>query len=86
MLQNSFYFLTPPNILTIIDLTMQNGEYVLAHIDLHWNSSEHDLSDYTSQTAVLEAQLHHYDLRFDSYEQARHVQGATLAVAMLFEV
>ena len=61
---------------------LQRGEYVLAHIDLHWNSSEHQVEGELYQ---VEAQLHHFDLRYDTYQQALE-HGATVSLALLLQV
>ena len=66
---------------------LQTGNYALGHIDLHWNTSEHLLSSEDGAQTVMEAQLHHFDLRYDTYQQAREAgPGATLVLAVLFEV
>lgn len=62
---------------------LQPGTYVLGFIDLHWNTSEHSIQ---GQKTVVEAQLHHFDLNYDSYEEASKVDGALLSIAVGFEV
>ena len=34
----------------------------------------------------LEAQLHHFDLSYGTYEEAAEVPGAVLGIALLFKV
>jgi hypothetical protein len=55
----------------------------LAFIDLHWSTTEHAIKD---NKLNMEAQLHHFNSWFDTYEDAVANQGQTLAVAILFEV
>ena len=63
---------------------IQDGIFALAYIDLHWATSEHSVAGET--TADLEMQLHHFDLSFDSYENAVKVPGATISLSLLFKV
>ena len=59
------------------------GTYVLAFIDYHWNISEHYV---LGKHGDLEAQLHHFDLSYGTYEEAAEVPGAVLSIALLFKV
>ena len=59
------------------------GRYVLGFIDFHWNISEHYV---LGKPADVEAQLHHFDLSYDTYEEAAKVPGALLSIAILFQV
>ena len=68
----------------LIFLYLQDGTFALAYIDLHWATSEHSVAGET--TADLEMQLHHFDLSFDSYENAVKVPGATISLSLLFKV
>ena len=61
----------------------QMGTYVLGFIDYHWNISEHYV---LGKHGDLEAQLHHYDLSYGTYEEAVEVPGAVLSIALLFKV
>ncbi len=60
---------------------LQDGTYYLGHIDLHWAKSEH-----FPEQGNLEMQLNHFDLSYDSYEEASKVPGATLSIGLLFKV
>ena len=64
-------------------LLYQMGTYVLGFIDYHWNISEHYV---LGKHGHLEAQLHHYDLSYGTYEEAVEVPGAVLSIALLFKV
>jgi hypothetical protein len=55
----------------------------LAFIDLHWTTSEHSIDNIKLH---MEAQFHHFNTWFDSYEDAVEFNGGTVAVAVLFEV
>ena len=55
----------------------------MSHIDLHWKSSEHAIDN---QFQRLEMQLNHFDLSYNSYEEASKIPGATLSVGLLFGV
>ena len=56
----------------------------MSHIDLHWGTSEHCIY---GQKGDLEMQLNHFDLSFDDYEEASEAsEGATLALALVFQV
>ena len=61
----------------------QTGSYYLSHIDLHWKSSEHSIDN---EFQDLEMQLNHFDLSYNSYEEASKIPGATLSVGLLFKV
>jgi len=61
----------------------QGGTYNLAFIDLHWATSEHFIN---GQKLNMEAQLHHYNSWFQSYEEALEHEGGTMAVAVLMKV
>ena len=63
---------------------LQDGTFTLAYIDLHWATSEHNVIG--QDPADLEMQLHHFDLSFDSYENAVKVPGATISLSLLFKV
>ena len=62
---------------------MQSGNYSLAFVDLHWDSSEHEVG---GRQFDMEAQFHHYNPWFDSYEDAVEHPGQTMVIAILFEV
>ena len=55
----------------------------MSHIDLHWTTSEHCID---GQKGDLEMQLNHFDLSFDDYEEASETPGATIALALIFQV
>ena len=61
----------------------QTGSYYLSHIDLHWKSSEHSIDN---EFQDLEMQLNHFDLSYNSYEEASKIPGATLSFGLLFKV
>ena len=61
----------------------KRGNYTLAFLDLHWESSEHEVN---GEKLQMEAQLHHYNPWFDSYEDAVEHPGQTLVLAILFQV
>ena len=63
---------------------LQDGSYTLGHIDLHWDNSEHIVNG--EHTSDMEMQLIHYDMAFDSYEEASKIPGATLSLGLLFRV
>jgi len=60
-----------------------DGTFSLGHIDLHWATSEHAIEQ---RKADLEMQLNHFDLSYDSYEEAAKVPGATLSIGLLFKI
>ena len=62
---------------------LQTGSYILAHADLHWDSSEHFVN---GKKWNLEIQMNHFDLSFDSFEEALNVPGATLSLGLFFAV
>lgn len=59
-----------------------SGRYVLASIDLHWDTSEHAVEN---RRLDMEMQLNHYKLDYGTYEEAVQVPGATLSLGVLFE-
>jgi len=61
-----------------------DGTFTLAYIDLHWATSEHNVAG--QNPADLEMQLHHFDLSFDSFENAIKVPGATISLSLLFKI
>ena len=65
-------------------LFLQDGKFSLAYIDLHWATSEHTVEG--QNQADLEMQLNHFDLSFDSFENAIKVPGATISLSLLFKV
>ena len=62
---------------------LQNGNYTLSHVDLHWDKSEHAEK---GAKWDMEMQLNHFDMSYDSFEEAVKVPGATLTVGLFFTV
>ncbi len=69
--------------MTMIIILRQSGEYVLGHLDLHWQTSEHAIDQTRSD---LEVQLNFFDLSFDTYEAASETPGATVSLGLLFNL
>jgi hypothetical protein len=70
-------------IVQILFMNIKSGNYTLGFIDLHWATTEHAVED---KKLNMEAQLHHFNPWFDTYEDAVEHQGQTLAIAILFRV
>ena len=59
------------------------GKYTLAFVDFHWAISEHSINGIPGD---LEAQFHHFDLKYDTYEHALAQSSGVTVMSVLFKI